>query len=344
MRRALITIGFLLLAVPAAASEYVGLWKVDREGSGVDLSFPDNGFAGACVRFSGTGEEPGHVRIESQIVRHRFDSFAAVVDGGLDPLNVHVQATVKGKTVWTAPGFALKQLPLLIPLGGHEITLEAKKLDPGTGDWGISICGIELSNERFSLRFTSDCEGFDLEVGDSSLMIMADEDWYSLGWEMSGGMGVFDLERSLSAGPGSVSPINLSSFFPTQLFYAAFANNDKPLVELGEGETAQYEVQLPAAGELQFVVKAKTPMKGMSAWKASVRWDISTSKPETLPEACDDILAPQELESPSDTAGSDLAGSGPDKGCSYCMTPGSMASLFLLLTGALLALYRARRV
>ena len=90
----------MLAAVPARGSEYIGLWKVDRDGDGVALDFPDNGFDGACARFSGGGEGEGQVRVESQMVRFRFDRVTMKAGGNVDPQNVHVQVSVKGKTVW----------------------------------------------------------------------------------------------------------------------------------------------------------------------------------------------------------------------------------------------------
>lgn len=256
-----------------SASEYVGLWRVDEVAPGISVTFPDNGFGGACVAFSNGGIEAGEVRLESQINRHRFDTLTLSASGALDPAVVHVQLAVKGKTAWGAGNFDFAEVPVAVQLDGYEVTIAAKELAEGEGAWTVTMCGMEFSNSRYSLRFTSDCAGFDFMAGDDSVRLVVDEDWLALEREMVGGMGLFELS---SAWAGAEVDLTCQTTFPEQLFYSALAVDDKPLLEPQVGVPVAMVFVAGTPGDHALVVKAKGPVVGNADWKTSLGWQVET--------------------------------------------------------------------
>jgi len=300
----------LLGSSPVLASDYVGLWKVDGEPGGIALSFPDNGFSGACLQLSHGGNAPGEIKVESQIVWHRFDSVSMVVDGALDPQNVHVQVSVKGKTVWAGDTFYFEQFPLELQLDGYEFSVEAKKIGSSDHGWTISFCGMEFMSESYLARFTSDCAGFDFAVKDNMFKIAVDEDWFSLKREMVGGFSLISGSWGL---PPGISPINLEFFssYPNQLFYVALALDDKPVLELETDEPKYLPVDPTTGSPVQFVVRAKGPVIGQMEWYSSLNAGSEAPRVVSPESASSDILyEPVEVAEADSSEESGAGGSG----------------------------------
>lgn len=318
----------LVGAHDALASDYVGMWKIDMEGEGIAYSFPDNGFSGACVHLSNNGEPEGHVRLESQLVRHRFDRVAMSAKGFLDPANVHVQVTVKGKTQWTADLFEFEEGPMEFDLDGHEFAIEAMKLAPSQAEWSVSLCGMELANDTFTVRFTSDCAGFDFDHKGGPLRIVVDEDWYALKRPLAGGLGVFGLGEAWHG--GSQGEISLEAFtsYPAQLFYVALAANELPLLEPEEGEMKVLKLSPAEAEGLQFVVKAKSEVVGQLEWYARLLVHETSTVENAVEESADVVTSPESAETVEPEVAS---GNKNDGGCSVGTTGCPRAALVLLL-------------
>jgi hypothetical protein len=286
----LISVVFSLLdlgaAGEAAASQWVGLWKVDATADGIVVDFPDGGFSGACVRLANGAPGPGEIRVESQIVRHRFDSVSLVIDAALNPEIVHAQVAVKNASAWAAQTFYYENTAIKVPLDGQEFAFQAKKLQESDQGWEIKFCRLELANQDFTLRFTSDCAGYDFEAKAGRLTLLADEDWVALEREMSGGMGFFSLTSSWleTEGAAGVS-LDVANAFPSQLFYVALARDGKPIVEAMEGEAQTVSLLPEETAGLQFVVKTKTPTVGEAAWKAVLARTAIPAPAEPAPES-----------------------------------------------------------
>ncbi len=286
----------LSLCAPALASDYIGLWRVDRTGEGVMLGFPDNGFDGACIRFTAGPEETGEVKVESQIVRHRLDALRFRVTGKLDPDKVHVQVSVKGKTVWIGAGLSLDE-QVELPLDGWEATFHIARLETEVEPFDVSFCDLEFLAPEWTVRFTSDCAGLDLDVRDDRLSLIADEDWAALGRDMNGGIGIFGLSPGWLAGQGDVY---LSSSFPHGMFDVAVASGGKPILEAQEGLSQPVPFDPEGPDTLELVVKVKEPAPGQPAWRASLDW----GEPPGTAEALDDASAEADM---GDLIGADVA-------------------------------------
>jgi hypothetical protein len=324
-----------------SASEYVGLWKMDVVSPGIHVAFPDNGFGGACVAFSNGGVEAGEVRIESQINRHRFTTLTFFASGNLDPAIVHVQTAVKGKTAWGANDFDFSQLPVAIQLDGYEVTIEAKELAESEYPWTMAMCGLEFSNPRYSLRFTSDCAGLDFVDGDDFVKVVVDEDWFSLEREMVGGLGLFGLT---AAWADAQVELTCETTFPEQLFYTALALDDLPLIQPQVGLPATMTFESGTTGDHAVVVKAKGPVVGKTEWKTTLSWQAQDTPPEseTNDLRAADSLFISDLETAADSSG-DLSGESVqgNSGCDSSRSGGGSPPIAFLL--ALLALLRYHR-
>ncbi len=322
----------------AAASEYVGLWRMDVVSPGIHVTFPDSGFDGACVAFSNGGSEAGEVRLESQINRHRFTELAFFASGNLDPAVVHVQTAVKGKTAWGANDFDFSQLPVAIQLDGYEVTIEAKELEESDYPWTMAMCGLEFSNPRYKLRFTSDCAGLDFVDGDDFVKVVVDEDWLALGREIVGGMGLFGLT---AAWADAQVDLTCETTFPEQLFYTALAVDDLPLLQPQVGVPATMTFESGTMGDHAVVVKAKGPVVGHTKWKTTLTWQEQPSLPELVTNdlrsgdsvAAEDVA--MDVLSEGDTSGNGGEGNG---GCNSTGSGEGYPLLAFLL--ALLALLR----
>lgn len=177
----------VLLSPSVEGTEYMGIWKVDAEGDGIALDIPDNGLDGACISLSGSGENSGSFRIERQIVRGRFQQLSVEVNGALPPEALDIALLMDGEVVWHASPGAYEQQPVSAELDGNEFVIEAKSGGDGLEPWEMTFCNMELTAEQFSLRFTSDCAGFDFHRDSGTLRIVVDEDWSALGRMMAGG-------------------------------------------------------------------------------------------------------------------------------------------------------------
>ncbi len=297
--RAWTTALLLLLAATAAdAAEYVGLWRLDEGSPGIAVDYPDNGFHGACVRLS-NGEGTGELRLESQVNRHRFEKLSLQVSGQVNPLQVHVQLRVKNKTAWIASEPSYDAQPVQLKLDGYEVTIEAKEMTEEVADWELSLCGLELRNDRYAMRFTSDCAGFDVDERSDEVRVIVDEDWFSLGREMAGGMGIFGLAGLWQQ---EEATLTVASSFPAPLFFAALAVDDKPILQPATGEPASWDYPPGDPADYQLVVKAKAPTVGKLEWRASLGWAGTSAAPE--PEG-DLVAEPGPSDLAAETAGDD---------------------------------------
>jgi hypothetical protein len=268
----------LALSLPVAASDFIGVWRVDQVGEGVKLDFPDNGFDGACIRFTNGMEEAGEVKVESQIVRHRLDAVRFHATGDIAPDNIHVQVTVKGKTAWIGAGLSFDQT-VELPLDGWEATFHIAKLEPSTAAFEVSLCDLEFVAAEWTVRHTSDCAGLDFDIRDDRLVLRADEDWAVLGREMKGGMGIFGLSPQWLAGQGDVY---LHSSFPGETFDVAVVSGGSPILEAEEGLSQPVSIDPASEDPIDFVAKVKTPAPGLAVWHASLDWG-----PPSAPDAAD---------------------------------------------------------
>ena len=228
----------LLLSSRADGTEYVGLWKIDAEGDEIALSFPDNGLAGACVSLSGGEGEPGGLRIESQIVRGRFQQLSMDVTGTLPPGAPEIALLVGDKIAWLGTTGSYDPEPVVAPLGGNEFAIEAKGGGEALEPWEIKFCNMELAGEQFSLKFTSDCAGFDFEKGPGKFRIIVDEDWSALGREMAGGMALFE---PFAIADDASAQLTAQSSFPGAFFRTSVLLDGKPAVEPEPGNPKQVQ-------------------------------------------------------------------------------------------------------
>ncbi len=285
---ALLLVGSLLLPLGVTAAEYAGLWRIDEKSAGIQVSYPENGFAGACVSLSGGSEVAGEIRLLSQINRHRFGSVVVSVSGDVDPVAVHVQMSVKGKSVWGATEYSFESLDVVVPLNGEELAIEALELVAGANPWTVTFCGMEFSNEQYALRFTSDCAGLDFVSSGASLRLVADEDWVALGREMTGGMALFRLAGAWGYQDAS---LQVATTFPSQLFYVALAVDEEPVLQPGESMSGLFEYEGGDQRDYALVVKGKGHTLGSVDWRASISWEVSGGAP---PEVMADALELQE--------------------------------------------------
>jgi hypothetical protein len=246
---------------------------------------------------------------------------------------VHVQVSVKGKTVWTADEVEFSDVPLDVELGGYELVLEAKKLSPGAEAWEVGFCGMAFHCGELAVRFTSDCAGFDVVPGAGQVSIVPDEDWYSLGWEMAGGMAAFLDKGSLPAPrvAGAPVPVAVLSTYPSKHFFVAVGQNGKPVLEPEEGTSGTVSVDPGIPGELELAVKAKTTLKGEKQWGATFVWAGAAPVVEPSPEGEDIVSAGEE-----DGGG---GGGGTSWGCG--VGPRGMGAAWLWLVAALCAIVRS---
>ena len=270
------------MAHTATASEYIGLWRFDEAAPGISVTFPDNGFDGACLSFSNGGGDAGEVQLESQINRHRFSTLSLVASGQLDPAIVHVQLSVKGKTAWGATDYDFAEQPVMLQLEGYEVTIAAKELAASEDQWTVTLCSLEFSNPQYSLRFTSDCAGYDFVAGDSSLRLIADEDWLALKRDMVGGMGLFRLS---SGWADSELDLTCQTTFPDQLFFSALAVDDMPVLQPDVGVPGTMTFIPGTPGEHALVVKTKGPVVGNAEWRTSLSWKAPPPPPATVDSA-----------------------------------------------------------
>jgi hypothetical protein len=338
--------GSWALSLPVMAAEYVGLWRVEEESPGINVSYPDNGFSGACVSLSGGTEMAGKIRLLSQINRHRFESVKVTVSGMVDPTAVHVQLSAKGKSVWGADGYSFDSLDVVVPLKGAELAIEALELAAGATPWAVTFCGLEFANEAYALRFTSDCAGLDfVSIGDS-LRLVADEDWVALGREITGGMALFGLAGAWGY---QESSLQVASTFPDQLFYVALAVNDEPVLQPDESMPGLLDYPGGDLRDYALVVKGKGHTVGSVNWQASVSWHVSGgSSPELSGEVRESFGDTQEsgndvVKDVPDAGGSER-GSGGCSANSRAGSPGVILLLVLLVIGGYLLGPRYRGV
>jgi len=320
----------LLLPQPAGGSEYVGLWKIDGKDQGIVVSFPDNGLAGACVSLEGGAG--GEVRVESQIVRGRFQKLALEVSGALPPGAPEIALLVGGKVAWEASAFAFDKEPVTAALNGNEFVIETKG---GAGDaepWELSFCAMELVGEELTLRFTSDCAGFDFRRETGGIRIIVDEDWAALERQMAGGLALY--EPFVIADQGGAG-LTAQSSFPGAFFRVTVLLDGSPAAEPGMGEPKTVQFAPGESGEIGFVVQVTTPLPADSAWVAGLTWEL---------------LPPHvgEVDGGPDVLGSaDRADEGPVRrtgGCAADRRPSCRGGLAVLLLGALICcLGMARR-
>ena len=323
----------LLLSQPAGGSEYVGLWRIDGEDQGITVSFPDNGLAGACVSLAGgAGGAGGEVRVESQIVRGRFQKLALEVSGALPPGAPKVALLVGGKVAWQASAFAFDKEPVTAALNGNEFVIDAKG---GAGDvdpWELSFCAMDFMGAELTLRFTSDCAGFDFRKDAGGIRIIVDEDWAALGRQMAGGMALF--EPFVIADQGGAS-LTAQSSFPSAFFRVSVLLDGSPAAEPGMGEPKTVQFAPGESGEIGFVVQVTTPLPADSAWGATLTW-------EPLPTALGEVDDGPDAVGKADTA-DEVADSGTG-GCAADRRPSRCDGLVVLLVGALVGcLGMARR-
>ncbi len=343
MRGNLIALAILMAGAwsSAEASEYVGLWRIDEAAPGIAVTFPDNGFDGACVSFSNGSGEAGEVQLESQINRHRFSSLSLMASGKLDPAVVHVQLAVKGKTAWGATDFDFDEVPVALQLAGYEVTIAAKELAATEDEWTVTLCGMEFANPRFGLRFTSDCAGYDFVEGEASLRLVVDEDWLALEREMIGGMGLFGLS---SVWPDGDVELTCQTTFPEQLFYSAVAVDDMPVLQPQVGIPANMDFVSGTPGDHALVVKAKGPVVGAAQWRTSLSWlpEEVTEQVESEDLVAGDSSATVDVAAPPEVVadGGETAGSG-GSGCQASGGSGGPALAFLLVLLALLRYHAA---
>jgi len=122
------------------------------------------------------------------------------------------------------------------------------------------------------------------------LQLLVDEDWFALHREMTGGMGFFEL----AVPPASLAEeptLRAHNDFPNKLFFVALASDQKPLLEPEEGESKEFVVPVGETAGLEFVVKAKAPVKGQMDWGASLAWAVGTSRPESVESLPDGVPA-----------------------------------------------------
>jgi hypothetical protein len=341
MRSGWILLVALLLSSVADATEYTGLWKVEQSGDGLEFAFPEQGFSGACITIqSGAGNE-GQLTLESQIVRHRFDSARFRVDGFLDPNVVHLQARAKNIVVWAATEYTYDSAIQEVALDGYELVIETLVIAPEAEPWSVTLCDLTFVNSRFELRFTSDCEGFDFVETANEIRIITDEDWLALGFEMKGGMGLFGLDPLWLEEPPDY--LNLTSTFPESLFHVALAQGDTPILEPSDSNPFDTPLNADPAAPYALVVKSKQPIPAQQEWRATLRWQEALPKPTAEPaiEGTPDLITTDTMSVETVEQTGSPKGSGCAAGSAGTGTYAS-ALLLILLLGVVLSRRQSR--